>query len=187
MIKSNNGHMATLTIRTSNPTLKKGSPYPSITKLSTKYHAHSRSINTRCYNPCQRRWKLRLSTPRQHSIEWLLQCTCISTTCTCIAPTRPTILSPHRQQPHVPITQTSPNIIHFKEFTCCHDMLPTTAAHEKPNKYDPLVYKGWIVNLLITITTRARGAIHKLSIIQTLEKSHILPREIKHLVDTYTN
>lgn len=115
-------------------------------------------------------------------LEWLLRCTSLSTACTCMAPMRPNILcAPPIATP--PITPTPPNTIHFKEFTYCHDIFPTTAVNKKKsNKYDPLVQairdKGWIVNPLITITT---GAIHKSSI-QALEKSQIPPRDIKILM-----
>ena len=120
--------------------------------------------------------------------QWLLQCTCPSITCACLAILRIDILgvlgASRDTQP--PITQTPTNVIRFIEFTYCHDIFPNTAHNEKTAKYNSLVQTlkivGWQVNPLITIIAGVRGAIHEQTI-KKLEKLKIAKNEIKRLME----
>lgn len=180
MLKSNNWTWPHLLYACPTPHIKK----VRISRDNKVVHQISHRFTLNKYTRCYTLVNLgnQDSQPQDNIIlEWLLQCTCLSAACTCMAPMRQSILcAPPTTTP--PITPTSTNTIHFKEFTYCHDIFPTTVVNKKSNKYDPLVQairdKGWIVNPLITITAEA---IHKSSILK-------YPQErSKHSSDTYKN
>ena len=74
--------------------------------------------------------------------QWLLQCTCPTTPCTCLARLRPNILcvlgAPTYSQP--PLRHTPSHTIRFIEFTYCHDRFPENACNNKATKYNPLIH-----------------------------------------------
>jgi hypothetical protein len=71
--------------------------------------------------------------------------------------------------------------IQFIEFTYCNDRYSLDKIQEKTEKYLGLVNdikaKGWNVDLLITLTTGARGSTHK-DTISELKQTYVLPKKI---------
>ena len=108
------------------------------------------------------------SRPQDITIpQWLLQCTCPTTSYTCLAKSYWTYYAykaPHRQLA-TPPTPSPPNVIPSIEFTYCYDKFPKTTHSEKSTKHNPPIQTlrttHWQANPLITITTSVRGATHE--------------------------
>ena len=130
------------------------------------------------------------SRPQDNTIpQWLLQCTCPTIPCTCLAKLRPNILcilgAPIIANPPPP-----PNANPIKNHTLHWSHLlpwqfPNTTHNEKAAKYNRLIHAlrttGWQVNPLIITTTGVRGAIHEQPI-KDLEKLKIPKNKIKTLM-----
>ena len=126
--------------------------------LTLQYNSH-----TRCYTFVYAgNWH---TQPQAITIPtWLIKCTCLPNTCTCMAQLRPDILCILRApiDTHKPILQTNqtPYNSHIS-----HIGIPDPSIIENFNEANPLIQvlksSGWNGNLLITITTWVRGAFHK--------------------------
>lgn len=132
--------------------------------------------------------QLQNSNPHDKTImQWLLQCTCTIIPCTYLACLRPYILhvfcAPNNNQ--LPLIPSLTNTIQFREFTWCHDRFHNTTIRETCDKYNPLIRPltivGWIINLLITITTGINETIHKYSLL-ALKHLKLPPSVIKKLI-----
>jgi hypothetical protein len=71
--------------------------------------------------------------------------------------------------------------VQFIEFTYCNDRFSLEKIQEKTEKYQELINdikaRGWNVDPLITLTTRARGSTHK-NTISELKHAYSLPKNI---------
>jgi hypothetical protein len=124
---------------------------------------------------------------------WLLPCSYVNQIqrCQCNAKLRPDILC-IRNHPYNAEPPKEPNHIlttQFIEFTYCNDRYSPNKIQEKTNKHLRLINdikaRGWNLDPLITLTTGARGSIHKQTI-SKLKQTYTLPKNlIKPLVSQF--
>jgi hypothetical protein len=116
---------------------------------------------------------------------WLLPCSCNNQTqrCQCNAKLRPDILCIRNHPYNVELPQEPKHAlkVQFIEFTYCNDRYSPDKIQEKTDKYTSLINdiiaRGWKVDPLIMLTTRARGSIHKNTITE-LKRIYSLPKNI---------
>jgi hypothetical protein len=114
---------------------------------------------------------------------WLPPCTCTNQTqrCQCNAKLRPDILC-IRNHPYNAESPTQPNptlTIQFIEFTYCNDRYSPNKINEKTVKYQGLINdihaRGWKIDPLLLLTTRAQGSTHK-NTITALKNLYTMPK-----------